>query len=96
MIFSFCGPAAIYHATDLRGAQPDPRTPPAPPHTPRYDEYLRRTLPCRQKAAKAFLDGSSPGVMQSYAPGAKPGEDGWVEDEDTVRRLMKWREEAIY
>ena len=34
--------------------------------------------------------------MQSYAPGARPGEDGWVEDDDTVRRLMKWREEAIY
>lgn len=96
MIFSFCGPVAVYHATDLRGAQPDPHKAPAPPHTPRYDEYLRRTLPCRQKAAKAFLDGSSPGVMQSYAPGARPGEDGWVEDDDTVRRLMKWREEAIY
>lgn len=96
MIFSFCGPVAVFHATDLRGAQPDPHKPPAPPHTPRYDEYLRRTMPCRQKAAKAFLEGSSPGVMQSYAPGARPGEDGWVEDEETVRRLMKWREEAIY
>ena len=95
MIFSFCGPVTICHATDLRGAQPDPHAP-APPHTPRYDEYLRRTLPCRQKAAKAFLDGSSPGVMQSYAPGARPGEDGWVEADDTVRRLMKWRQEAIY
>lgn len=96
MISSFCGPVAVFHATDLRGAQPDPHKPPAPPHTPRYDEYLRRTMPCRQKAAKAFLEGSSPGVMQSYAPGARPGEDGWVEDDDTVRRLMKWREEAIY
>ena len=89
------GPAAPRLATDLRGAQPDPGTA-APPPTPRYDEYLRRTVPSRQKAAKAFLDGSSPGVMQSYAPGARPGEDGWMEDDETVRRLMKWREEAIY
>lgn len=95
MIPRLHGPAAPLPATDLRGAQPDPQAS-APPHTPRYDEYLRRTLPCRQKAAKAFLEGTSPGVMQSYAPGAKAGEDGWVEDDETVRRLVKWREQAIH
>lgn len=95
MIPRLHGPAGPLWATDLRGAQPDPHVS-APPHTPRYDEYLRRTLPCRQKAAKAFLEGTSPGVMQSYAPDAKPEKDGWVEDDETVRRLMKWREQAIH
>ena len=82
-------------ATDLRGAAGQARPAP-PPHPPRYDEYLRRTVPCRQKAAKAFLEGRSPGVMQSYAPDAKTGRDGWVEDDETVRRLVKWRQEAIH
>lgn len=83
------------NATDLRPAAPDPLRP-APPHAPRYDETLRRTAPSRQKAAKAFLEGRSPGVMQSYAPNARAGADGWVEDDETVRRLMHWRQEAIY
>ena len=38
----------------------------------------------------------SPAVMQSYAPNAQAGEDGWVEDDETIHRLMRWREEAIY
>ena len=94
MIARLHGPAAPLRATDLRGAQPDPPAP-APPPTPRYDEPMRPQPPGRQKAAKAFLEGTSPGVMQSYAPDAKPGKDGWVEDDETVRRLMKWREQAI-
>lgn len=88
-------PQPASQATDLRPAPPDPLRP-APPHTPRYEETLRRTLPSRQKAAQAFLEGRSPGVMQRYAPGAKAGADGWVEDDETVRRLVRWREEAIY
>ena len=56
----------------------------------------RCAAPSRQKSARAFLEGRSPGVMQSYAPGAEAGADGWVEDDETVRRLMHWREEAIY
>lgn len=83
-------------ATDLRGASPDAGRPAPPPHAPRYDEYLRRTVPCRQKAAAEYLKGRSPGVMQSYAPDAKTGRDGWVEDDDTVRRLVKWRQESIH
>ena len=85
----------IRNATDLRPAPPDPLRP-APEHTPRYDETLRRTAPSRQKSARAFLEGRSPGVMQSYAPGARAGADGWVEDDETVHRLMHWRQEAIY
>ena len=61
------------------------------------DEFLSRITPSRQKQAREFLAGHSPGTMQRYAPEARPdAEQGWVEDEDTVRRLAKWREEAIY
>lgn len=61
------------------------------------DEFLSRIVPSRQKQAREFLAGRSPGTMQRYAPEARPdAEQGWVEDEDTVRRLAKWREEAIY
>lgn len=61
------------------------------------DEFLSRIAPSRQKQALEFLAGRSPGTMQRYAPEARPdAEQGWVEDEDTVRRLAKWREEAIY
>ena len=61
------------------------------------DELLSRTVPSRQKQAKEYLQGRSPGTMQRYAPDAHADpEQGWVEDEDTVRRLVKWREEAIY
>lgn len=61
------------------------------------DELLSRIAPSRQKQAREFLAGRSPGTMQRYAPDAHADpEQGWVEDEDTVRRLAKWREEAIY
>ena len=39
----------------------------------------------------------SPGTMQRYAPDAHADpEQGWVESEETVKELVKWREEAIY
>lgn len=61
------------------------------------DEFLSRIAPSRQKQAREFLAGRSPGTMQRYAPEGRPdAEQGWVEDEDTVHRLAKWREEAIY
>lgn len=61
------------------------------------ETLLRRTAPSRQKQAQEYLQGRSPGTMQRYAPDAHADpEQGWVEDEDTVRRLAKWREEAIY
>lgn len=61
------------------------------------ETLLRRTAPSRQKQAQEYLQGRSPGTMQRYAPEGRPdAEQGWVEDEDTVRRLAKWRGEAIY
>lgn len=61
------------------------------------ETLLCRTAPSRQKQAQEYLQGRSPGTMQRYAPEARPdAEQGWVEDEETVRRLAKWRGEAIY
>ena len=61
------------------------------------EPLLRRAAPSRQKQAQENLQGRSPGTMQRYAPDAHADpEQGWVEDEDTVRRRAKWREEAIY
>ena len=35
--------------------------------------------------------------MQRYAPDAHADpKQGWVESEETVKELVKWREEAIY
>lgn len=61
------------------------------------DDLLSRTVPCRQRQAREYLAGRCPGVMQRYAPDARPdAEEGWVESDDTVHRLAHWREEAIY
>lgn len=61
------------------------------------DEFLSRITPSRQKQAREFLAGRSPGTMQRYAPDAHADpEQGWVESEETVKELVKWREEAIY
>ena len=61
------------------------------------ETLLCRTAPSRQKQAQEYLQGRSPGTMQRYAPNAHADpKQGWVEDDDTVRRLAKWREEAIY
>ena len=61
------------------------------------EETLAHTVPCRQKQALEYLQGRAPGVMQAYAPeGKADAEDGFVESEETVKRLAKWRGEAIY
>ena len=61
------------------------------------DELLSRTVPSRQKQAKEYLQGRSPGTMQRYAPDAHADRrEGWVESEETVRDLVDWLEEAIY
>lgn len=68
-----------------------------PVREPGDADFLHRTAPCRQRQAKAFLDGKSPGIMQSYAPDAKVSNvEGWVEGDDTVHRLASWRQFAIY
>ena len=56
------------------------------------EETLTHTVPCRQKQAKEYLQGRSPGVMRSHAD----DKDGFVESDDTVHRLAHWREDAIY
>lgn len=67
-----------------------------PVRPPRDDEFLHQVAPSRQKFAQAFLDGKSPGIMQRYAPEAETSEvEGWVEGDETVQRLVRWREEMI-
>ena len=54
-------------------------------------------VPARQKNAREYLAGRSPGVMQRYAPDARPDPDeGWVESDDTVNALMEWRRYSIH
>ncbi|WP_455502003.1 hypothetical protein [Gemmiger sp.] len=61
------------------------------------EELLSRVVPARQKQAREYLQGCSPGTMQRYAPDAHADKkEGWVESEETVKELVKWREEAIY
>ncbi len=61
------------------------------------DALLSRTAACRQKQVQEYLEGRSPGTMQSYAPDAHADpEQGWVESDETVKEMVKWREEAIY
>ena len=65
--------------------------------TPAQMELLAHTVPSRQKAVRAFLSGGAPGVQQSYAPNAEISPvEGWVEDDETVERLARWRREAPY
>lgn len=67
------------------------------PVKPVPEATLSHTVPCRQKQAREFLQGRTPGVMQSYAPNAHTDDtEGWVETDDTVHKLAHWREEAIY
>lgn len=90
------GVARAQDAVDLRPVPPEGGTP-GPIRPPADDRFLHRTVPSRQRFAQAFLGGQAPGVQQSYAPGAKASDvEGWVEDDETVERLVRWREEAPY
>lgn len=53
---------------------------------------------CRQKNAAGFLAGDTPGIMAAYGGGERePGSDiPTLESEDTVRDLVRWRQEAPY
>ena len=74
------------------GDTPPDKAPPLPD-----EKFLHRTMPSRQRSARAFLKGQTPGVQQSYAPGAETSSvEGWVEDDETVERLARWRREAPY
>ena len=79
----------------LLAAAPEKDKPKAEPAKP--DCCGQPPVPARQKNAREYLAGRSPGVMQSYAPNAAASPvEGWVEDDETVHRLAHWREEAIY
>lgn len=94
-----CGqnqPDSTNSIIDLR--KPAPHSPQKQDHDKdNADRCGKPPVPARQKNAREYLAGRSPGVMQSYAPNAaaSPAE-GWVEDDETVHRLAHWREEAIY
>lgn len=61
------------------------------------EALLGRTAPSRQKQAREYLQGRVPGVMEHYAPdGRTDADQGWVESDDTVQRLARWREESPY
>lgn len=84
-------PALDARPAPVQGGQPGPI------HDPANADFLHRTAPSRQRQAKAFLDGKSPGIMQSYAPDAMASDvEGWIEGDDTVHRLASWRQFAIY
>lgn len=72
-------------------------TAPANARPPADDSYLHRTAPNQQRFAQAFLAGTSPGLMQRYAPDAQVSDtQGWVEDDETVECLRSFREEFPY
>lgn len=54
--------------------------------------------PCRQKNAAGFLAGDTPGVMAAYGSGGQELDSPipTLENEDTVRNLVRWRREAPY
>lgn len=72
-------------------------TAPADAKPPEDDAYLHRTAPNQQRFAQAFLAGTTPGLMQRYAPDAHASAtQGWVEDDETVECLRSFREEFPY
>jgi hypothetical protein len=90
-------------ATPHPGPQAAPQAAPVPRGT---------AVPCHQKNAADFLAGNTPGVMAYYDPGSPNLKNGQEEqdvqnappqaavptqeDEDVVRHLVEWREEATY
>ena len=52
-------------------------------------------MPCRQKNARSFLRGETPGTQRTALPElAQTG--SCQQDAETVLRLVEWREEAPY
>ena len=92
---------------DLPPARPAPdpsptvQTPhPGPGSAPQAGVPVTDGTPaaCRQKNAAGFLAGDTPGIMAAYGGGERaPGSDiPTLESEDTVRDLVRWRQEAPY
>ncbi len=57
--------------------------------------WAKQCIPSRQKNAKSYLKGETPGVMASYAP-EMSHDSSCQEDDETVQRLLEWREQAPY
>ena len=94
-------PAQPFPQTPREPASPAPQTPhPSPRCTPQGQIPVTDGTPvaCRQKNAAAFLAGNTPGIMATYgAGGREPGSPiPTLEGEDTVRDLVRWRQEAPY
>lgn len=93
---AFLNQARDQHTAPLHPVPPCDDAP-GPIRPQQDDRFLQRTLPCRQKFAQAFLDGKAPGIQQRYAPNAQTSTvEGWVEDDETIERLARWRREAPY
>ena len=52
-------------------------------------------MPCRQKNARCFLQGNTPGTQKTALPELSLT-DCCQQDEETVLRLVEWREQAPY
>lgn len=90
-------PNAAEHANSIIDLRKQPARTPKQAEPAKPDCCGQPPVPARQKNAREYLAGRSPGVMQSYAPNAAASPvEGWVEDDETVHRLAHWREEAIY
>lgn len=82
-------------AVHLKPVAPDGDAPPDAQMPPEDEEVLHHVLPSRQRYARAFLAGKTPGLQQRLAPNAAASDvEGWVEDDETVARLAQWHREA--
>ena len=60
------------------------------------ETLLRRTAPSRQKQAQDICRAAARRDAALRPDAHADPEQGWVESEETVKELVKWREEAIY
>lgn len=59
------------------------------------EQWAHICFPSHQKNARSFLKGETPGIQQSSAPEIAVNHS-CQEDDETVQRLLEWREEAPY
>ncbi len=86
---------ALWHGG--QDARPIPPASPAQAAPCPDTAWLHRTLPSRQRFARACLAGEAAGAQQRLAPDAQVSPtEGIVEDDETVERLVRWRQEAPY
>jgi hypothetical protein len=91
-----CARSTAKHPKDCKTVSPA-GTAPANAVPPADAQYLAHTVPGQQIFAQEYLAGKVPGTQQRYAPNAKVSPtEGWVEDDETVARLVKFRQEFPY